>query len=73
MRQAKAELYVHIVWATEGRRELMKPPVHRALYRCVEGQARQLGCTVLAIGGVADHVHMVLRMPAKLSLAQLLQ
>jgi len=73
MRQAKAELYVHMVWATEGRRKLMKPPVHRTLYRCVEGQARQLGCTVLAIGGVADHIHMVLRMPTKLSVAQLVQ
>jgi putative transposase len=73
MRQAKSELYVHLVWATGDRMALIKPAMRRSLYRCLEDQARQLGCTVLALGGMPDHVHTVLRMPAKLAVARLVQ
>ena len=61
--QAKVELYVHLVWATMNRAERLKGDFERAIYRCVEDQARDLGCVVLAIGGRPDHVHMVLSIP----------
>lgn len=32
-----------------------------------------MDCTVLALGGMPDHVHMVLRYPAKLGISKLLQ
>jgi len=73
MRRAKTELYLHLIWATPGRAALVKPALERPLYRCMEDQARQMGCTVLAIGGMPDHVHMVLRYPAKVSVARLAQ
>jgi putative transposase len=73
MRRAKAELYVHLIWATAERAAMVKPALERSLYRCLEDQARQMGCTVLAIGGMPDHVHMVVRYPAKVSVAQLVQ
>lgn len=73
MRHTKAELYIHVVWATAERRPFIEPPQRRPLYRCLEGQAKQLDCTVLALGGMPDHVHMVLRMPTKVSVAQVVQ
>ena len=73
MRCAKTELYVHLIWATPGRAALVKPALERSLYRCIEDQAREMGCTVLAIGGMPDHVHMVLRYPAKVSVSRLVQ
>jgi len=73
MRQSRIELYVHLVWATAERAWLVKPSFRRSLFRCLEEQAQHLGCTVLALGGMPDHVHMVLRYPAKLSISSLTQ
>jgi REP element-mobilizing transposase RayT len=73
MRQSKVELYAHLVWTTAERTWLLKPAIRRSVFRCLEDQAQQLGCTVLTIGGMPDHVHLVLRYPAKLSVAKLLQ
>jgi putative transposase len=73
MRHTKAELYVHVIWATEERCALIKIPQRRPLYRCLEDQAAHLDCAVLAIGGMPDHVHMALRMPTKLAVAKMMQ
>lgn len=73
MRHAKTELYVHVIWTTSERRALIKLPQRRALYRCLEAQAQHLDCTILALGGMPDHVHMVLRMPTKLAVARMVQ
>ena len=73
MRQSKVELYAHIIWATTERTWLLKPAIRRSVFRCLEGQARQSGCTVLALGGMPDHIHLVVRHPAKLSIASLVQ
>jgi putative transposase len=52
---------------------LIKPAMRRSLYRCIEAQAQDLGCTVHALGGMPDHIHIVLRMPTKVSVATLAQ
>ena len=73
LRQSKSELYIHLVWATAERQERLKGEFQRAIYRCLEEQARQMGCVVLAIGGMPDHVHLVVRIPAKLAVSKLAQ
>lgn len=73
MRQSRVEIYLHFVWATADRMWLIKPTIRRPLYRCLEGQARETGCTVLAIGGMPDHVHLLLRMPATAAAAKVVQ
>ncbi len=64
MRRSKVEVYVHMVWALVDRAELLKGALGRMVYRCIEGEYRRKGCTVLAIGGMPDHVHVLARIPA---------
>jgi REP element-mobilizing transposase RayT len=64
MRRSKIEVYVHMVWAVADRAELVKGALRRVVYRCIEGEYRRKGCTVLAIGGMPDHVHVLACMPA---------
>ena len=73
MRRARVELYAHLIWATKERGGLLKQPLRRPLYRCLEDQARKMGCTVRAIGGMPDHVHVVLQFPAKHSISEIVQ
>ena len=71
MRHNKSEVYLHFVWTTEGRQPLLTERLERAVYRCMEAQAAKLVCVVLALGGMTDHVHLVLRLPTRLSIARL--
>src|SRR5947208_789840 len=69
MRQAKTELYVHVVWSTHRRARILTDVIRNDLYPVIIAEAHQLGCVVLAIDGMEDHVHLCIRMPARLSVA----
>jgi len=73
MRANKIELYVHLVWATWDRLPLISPDMERALFRCIADVAQSLGCRVLAINGMPDHVHVLLRIPSTLPVSKLVQ
>jgi REP element-mobilizing transposase RayT len=73
MRRAKAEVYLHFVWATQGRQPWLTPERTPPVYRCIVGVAERLGCVVLAVGGMPDHVHPAVRLPPRLAVAQLAQ
>ncbi|CAN5727375.1 IS200/IS605-like element ISEc46 family transposase [soil metagenome] len=64
MRQSMAEIYLHFVWATYQRMPLLGDDVERAVYACIAGECKRLRCEVLAIGGMPDHVHLAVRVPA---------
>jgi putative transposase len=46
--------------------------LERRLWRTIQHEAETLGCSVLAIGGMPDHVHLVLVQPPSLSVSKLL-
>ncbi len=71
MRHPKARMYVHLVWSTWDRAPLITPAIRDRIYPVMQHQASQLGCEVIAIGGVEDHVHVVLRFPPTVAIADL--
>ncbi len=66
-------LYVHLVWATAERQPLLTPEIRDAVYACIKRDAAHLKAEVIAIGGVADHVHVLARYPAAVSISRLVQ
>lgn len=70
---AKSVLVYHLVWCTYQRQPFITSDIERDVYRCLQGQARSLKCSVLALNGMPDHVHLVLRAPATLSPAQIMK
>jgi REP element-mobilizing transposase RayT len=73
MRRAKNGVFVHLAWATWDRLPLLKGEVERAVHRAVSAECGKLQAEVLAIGGVDDHVHLLVRLPATLAVAKLAQ
>ena len=73
MKSDKIELYVHLVWATWDRLPLITPEIERALYRVLADVATSHGCRILAVAGVSDHVHILLRIPATIAVSKLVQ
>ena len=65
-------LFYHIVWATKDRLPLIETAWESDLYGYIRGKATALECIPHAIGGVPDHVHIVISIPPKLSVATLI-
>lgn len=65
------QLYLHCVWATWERRPLVSSAVENEVYACIAGKCREKGCEPLAIGGVEDHVHLLVRFRTSTNLAKL--
>ena len=73
MRQPWTQLYVHLVWSTWKRAPLITPDLQPRIYAGIQHQASQLGADILAIGGVADHVHVLARFPARIAISDLVR
>ncbi len=61
----------HIVFSTKERRTAIQEPPK--LWAYVAGTARNLGYEALAIGGTENHLHMLLRLPAHIPIADAAQ
>ena len=66
-------VYIHLVWATWDRLPLITPEIERPLHRVIASEAQQMGCTLLALNGVTDHLHVFLRIPSTLTIANLVK
>ena len=64
------QLFYHIVWATKERMPLLTPEVEPTIHGFLRGKASGLGATVFALNGTDEHVHMVVSIPPKLSIAK---
>jgi REP element-mobilizing transposase RayT len=65
--------YFHCVFSTKERQPLIPPRLQERLWPYLGGIARENQMTAIEIGGVADHVHMLLSLPSTLPLAKALQ
>ena len=54
---------VHLVFSTKDRAPLISDGTAPRLHAYLAGTARELGCECFRVGGVADHVHLALRLP----------
>jgi len=65
--------YFHCVFSTKERRPLITPSLRERLWPFLGGIARQNQMKAVEIGGVADHVHILLSLPATFSVAKAMQ
>lgn len=62
-------LFYHAIWATWCREPLISREVEPVVHDLLRSKAIGLGATVFALNGMEDHVHLVISVPPKLSLA----
>ena len=73
MRAPYTQLYLHLVWATWDRLPLLTPTVMPQVYDCLQAECTRLRVDLLAIGGIEDHVHLLVRTPPSISVSYLVQ
>ena len=67
MANTYTSLHYHIVFSTKNRERWITPDVEQRIWAYLGGIARENGMVALKIGGIEDHVHMVVGLPATLS------
>ena len=65
--------FTHLVFSTKERVGLLAPEVRERLFPYLGGIARENGFSALCVGGAQDHVHMLLSLPATITLARAVQ
>jgi putative transposase len=54
--------YFHIVWSTKEKRKFIDADIKNRLYHYICGIAKNNGGDVLQIGGIEDHLHLLLEL-----------
>ena len=62
-------LFYHFVWGTRNREPLIAPEWENSLHNAIAAKATDLGAFVHAVGGIEDHVHLVVSVPPKIALS----
>jgi putative transposase len=57
--QSLARIAVHLVFSTKNREPLIAPDARANLHAYLAGACNGIECPALAVGGVADHVHIL--------------
>jgi REP element-mobilizing transposase RayT len=73
MRSNYTQLYIHYVWATWDRLPLITPDIQKFVYATIIKECEQLKCTVIAVDGIEDHVHLLTSFPPTLTISELIK
>ena len=73
MREPFTQLYLHSVWSTWDRLPLITPDVEPRLYGAIAAKCRELTCLPIRVGGMPDHLHLLVRLHPTVPIALLLK
>ena len=66
-------LHVHVVFSTKNRERWLTPEVEEEVWRYLGGICRAHQFTAVQVGGVEDHVHLLLGCPATVALSDFMK
>jgi putative transposase len=73
MRAPFTQLYVHLVWSTWDRAPVITAEIKTRLYAAMLGTCKELKCSPIAIGGIDDHVHLLIQLHPSVAVADLVK
>lgn len=62
----------HIVWVPKYRFRVLKGPIAGEVFNCVQVYSSRLGCKVVELNVQVDHVHLLVKVPPKVSISSLM-
>lgn len=73
MSQSLSLVIVHLIFSTEDRRPFLSTGVKDSALAYLATVARNTGCECYRVGGVADHVHLAIRLSRTMTIAKLVE
>jgi len=61
--------HIHVVFSTKNREPFIESEIEELIYNYISGIGRNLGIPILKIGGMSDHIHILLMLPSTISLS----
>ncbi len=65
--------FTHFVWSTWDRAPLLEGQIEQEAYALIRSQCTRMKVTLYVLGGVADHVHLLVSLPRTLCLADFME
>ena len=73
MSQTLVKIYVHIVFSTKNRENMILPQIEKELFAYIGGTLRKNKSTLIAANGTPNHVHLLISQSKNISLSDLLR
>ena len=73
MPQSLSYLLTHIIFSTKDRAPVLDINVRPALHAYLATVSRNMDCECFRVGGVADHVHLAVRLSRTVTMAKLIE
>ncbi|NBC65843.1 MAG: IS200/IS605 family transposase [Bacteroidetes bacterium] len=67
------QIYVHSIFSTKRRQSLILPHFEKRVWKYISGIGKQKGFPIIAIGGMADHLHVLISISPKISVSKTIQ
>ncbi|MDA1138497.1 MAG: IS200/IS605 family transposase [Planctomycetota bacterium] len=73
MPQSYGAIYFHLVFSTKNRQQWIDEKLEARLHEYLGGTLRAMECRLLAAGGTADHIHLLVSITRTLSIANVMR
>jgi REP element-mobilizing transposase RayT len=73
MSQSLSNILIHIIFSTKNREPVIDDIIKSELYAFLVSLSRSLGCFVHKIGGIEDHIHLLVALPRTISVSKLVE
>ncbi len=72
-RASLTQIYIHFVWKTWDQEPILVESVKERLYAAMLKRCDELECPAIAIGGIEDHVHLLVYLHPSIAVANLVK
>ena len=73
MANTYSNLFYHIVFSTKGRKDLISPEIEARIWAYIGGIARKHEVVAIQIGGIENHIHVLIMAKPKIAPSQIAQ
>ncbi len=73
MAQSLSKVYLHIIFSTKNRENLILPKVEKELYAYIGGVIKNLKGVPININGMPNHIHILSTFPRTITIAKFLE
>ena len=73
MKNTYSQIHIHFIFGTKKCENLIRPHMEKRLWSYIGAVSRRMGIKPVAIGGTSDHLHLLLSVPANLSVSYIMQ
>ena len=73
MAHTYTNIFIHYVFSTKYREKIITKEIQNRLWSYMGGIAKENGMKALAIGGIEDHIHLLIKLPTTISISKAVQ